>query len=60
MAFFVYGFSKSRRANLDEDERREFKQAARHVLALTEEQLAELLNRGDFVEVESDEQEVSK
>ena len=60
LVFFVYGFSKSRRANLDEDEQKQFMQAAKHVLALTEEQLAELLHRGDFVEVESDEQEVSK
>src|SRR5216683_734391 len=47
-AFFVYGFAKSRRANIDDDEKEQFKKAAEHVLALTEEQLAELLKRGDF------------
>lgn len=52
-AFFVYGFSKSRRASIDAEEETQFKQAARHVLALTEEQLDALLERGDFVEVES-------
>ena len=50
-AFFIYGFPKSQRANINGDEEREFKEAAKHLLALTEKQLAELLNRGDFVEV---------
>jgi len=54
-AFFVYGFSKSRRANINHDEAEQFKEAAKHVLALTEKQLAQLLKRGDFVEVKSDE-----
>ena len=52
-AFFIYGFAKSQRANIDESERDEFKQAARYVLALTERQLAELLRQGDFVEVKN-------
>ncbi len=51
----MYGFAKSQRANIDEDEEKQFKEAAKHVLALTEKQLAELLKRGDFVEVKSDE-----
>jgi hypothetical protein len=59
-AFFVYGFAKSQRANIDDDEKVQFKEAAKHVLALTEQQLAELLKRGDFLEVKSDEQKVSK
>jgi hypothetical protein len=58
--FFVYGFAKSQQANIDEAERQQFKEAAKHVLALTERQLAELLNRGDFVEVRTNEQEVSE
>jgi hypothetical protein len=53
-AFFVYGFSKSQRANIDDDEKEQFKEAAKHVLALTEKQLAELLERGDFMEVKSE------
>ena len=53
-AFFVYGFSKSQRANIDDDEKEQFKEAAKHVLALTEKQLAELLKRGDFMEVKSE------
>jgi hypothetical protein len=53
-AFFVYGFSKSQRANIDDDEKEQFKEASKHVLALTEKQLAELLERGDFMEVKSE------
>jgi hypothetical protein len=53
-AFFVYGFSKSQRANIDDEEEKRFKGAAKHVLALTEKQLAELLKRGDFVEVKNE------
>jgi len=59
-AFFVYGFSKSQRANIDDDEERQFKEAAKHVLALTEKQLAELVMRGDSTEVKANEQKVSK
>jgi hypothetical protein len=53
-AFFEYGFSKSQRANINDDEEAQFKEAAKRVLALTEKQLAELLKRGDFVEVRSE------
>jgi hypothetical protein len=52
-AFFVYGFAKSQRANLDDDEEEQFKEAAKLVLALTETQLAVRLERGDFTEVEN-------
>jgi len=53
-AFVVYGFSKSRRANINGDEVEQFKRAAKHVLALTEKQLAELVKNGDFVEVKNE------
>jgi hypothetical protein len=53
-AFFVYGFAKSRRSNISDDEQEQFKKAAKFVLALTEKQLGELLKRGDFVEIESE------
>lgn len=41
-AFFVYGFSKSQRANIDNinDELEQFKEASKLVLALNEAQLA--------------------
>ena len=59
-AVFVYGFAKSGRANIDPDDEKQFKEAARHVLRLTEKQIAELVKKGDFVEVKGHDQEVSK
>jgi hypothetical protein len=59
-AVFVYGFAKSERENIDADEEKQFKEAARHVLRLTEKQLAELVTEGDFVEVKQHEEEISK
>ena len=59
-AVFVYGFAKSDEANIDADEEKEFKEAARHVLRLTEKQIEELIKEGDFVEVRGHEQEISK
>ena len=50
----MYGFAKSQRANITDEEKEQFKEAAKHVLALTEKQLAELLRRGDFAEVRSE------
>jgi len=49
----MYGFAKSARANIRTDEEQEFKEAAKYVLSLTEEYLAELVRQGDFVEVKS-------
>ena len=54
-AFFVYGFAKSQRANIDDLEKEQFKEAAKLVLALTEAQLAVRLKRGDFVEAKANE-----
>ncbi len=53
-AFSVYGFAKNRRANIDDHEKAQFKEAAKHVLALTERQLAALLKNGDFAEVKGE------
>ncbi len=50
-AVLMYGFAKRERDNIRADEEKEFKEAAKHLLALSEEQLAELVKRGDFVEV---------
>jgi len=54
-AVFAYGFAKSDRANIDGDEEKQFKEAAGHVLRLTESQIDELLKNGDFVEVKHEE-----
>lgn len=53
-AFFVYGFAKSQQANIGNEEQTAFKKAARHVLDLTDEQLAALIQNGQFSEVEQD------
>jgi hypothetical protein len=52
-AVFVYGFAKSERDNIRSDEVKAFKEAAKHVLALTETQVAALVRQGDFVEVKA-------
>jgi hypothetical protein len=52
-AVFMYGFAKSERDNIGNEEEKEFKEAAKHVLALTEKQLAALVREGDFVEVKT-------
>ena len=59
-AVFIFGFAKSERDNIDADEEKQFKEAARHVLRLTDKQIAELIKEGDFVEVGGHEQEISK
>lgn len=51
LAVCMYGFSKSGQANIRADEEKAFKEAAKHVLALTEQQLAELIREGEVVEV---------
>jgi len=53
-AFFVYGFAKSDRDNIDKDEETQFKKAASHVLGLAEKQLSELIDMGQFSEVTED------
>ncbi|OIN22343.1 addiction module toxin RelE [Salmonella enterica subsp. enterica serovar Sarajane] len=50
-AFFIYGFSKSDRENIDQAEETEFKKAAPHILSLTEEQIMLLIDKGQLTEV---------
>ena len=50
-AFFVYGFSKSERENIREDEEKQFKKMASHVIELSEEQLNKLVTMGKFEEI---------
>lgn len=57
-AFFVYGFSKSDLENIDSHEETQFKKAASHVLGLSDEQLAELIDKGQFLEVQLNEEEL--
>jgi len=53
-SFFVYGFAKNDLGNIREDEEEQFKKMAKHVLALTDSQLSELIANGQFEEVVND------
>jgi hypothetical protein len=55
-AFFVYGFAKSEQANIDQNDERDFKELAATLLAAVAEDLNKLIERGEFVEVQCDEQ----
>ncbi|MFY3138036.1 type II toxin-antitoxin system RelE/ParE family toxin [Achromobacter xylosoxidans] len=57
-AFFVYGFAKSDRDNIDDNEKAEFRKAAVHVLGLSEKHLAELIQKGLFSEVHDHGEEI--
>lgn len=57
-AFFVYGFAKNDRDNIDADEEVAFKKAAQHVLRLTEDQLAALIDKGQLTEIDHHDQEI--
>jgi hypothetical protein len=50
-AFLVYGFAKSDRDNIDDDEILSFRKAAAHVLELSEDDLARLIESSEFKEV---------
>ena len=49
--FFVYGFAKSGKANIDQGELRAFKEDAKYQLALTDLQIETWLKRKDLVEI---------
>jgi hypothetical protein len=59
-AFFVYGFAKSGRDNIKEDEKAQFKKAAVHILGLADEQLLDLIEKGQFLEVRGNGKEIPK
>ena len=50
-SFFVYGFPKSERENIDKDELSAFKKAAEQLLALDDEQIAALLETNALTEI---------
>jgi len=53
-AFFVYGFPKSDLGNIRDDEQEQFKKAAKSILALSDEQIRQLIGNGQFEEVKKD------
>ncbi len=59
-SFFVYGFSKSELGNIREAEEVQFKKMAKHVLPLTDAQLSELVEAGQFEEVSRNDKEISQ
>ena len=59
-SFFVYGFSKSERDNIEAHELRAFKVLAGEMFAYDDAALAKALTSGAIVEVNRDEQKVSE
>jgi len=49
--FFVYGFAKSDKANIEDDELQGFKRDAKTDLSLTDEQINDRLRKGTLIEV---------
>lgn len=56
ISFFVYGFAKNERANIDESDERDFKELARILLPASDQDLAKLVGRGEFSEIMCHEQ----
>ena len=50
-AIFVYGFPKSELGNIRDDEQEQFKKAAKSIFALSDEQIRQLIENGQFEEV---------
>jgi len=59
-AFFVYGFSKNQRDNINEDELAAFKLVAKEILNYTLEQIVTAIEMGRFNEVNCDEEDLQK
>jgi len=55
-AFFVFGFEKSEKSNIENDEEIQFRKMAKELLALSDEQLAELIKRRQLSEVKDGEE----
>jgi len=49
--FYVYGFSKSDMGNITEKQLRNFKRTAKVILTLTDNQLDDLLKKGEYLEI---------
>lgn len=51
LAFFVYGFAKNNRANINMRERETYKKLAKYYLSLNNEELAILIRNKEIIEV---------
>jgi hypothetical protein len=49
--FYVYGFAKSGRSNIDQKETREYKALAKKYLSLSDEIIEKAIQSGKFVEI---------
>ena len=49
--FYIYGFAKSERANINEKELRNFKERAKDYFSMTVEQLENLIKQGKLAEL---------
>ena len=49
--FFVYGFAKAKRANIDKGELRNYKKDAKFNLSITDEQIKDYLRKRTWIEV---------
>jgi len=49
--FFIYGFAKSAKDNINQGELRAFKHRARDVFSLTDEQIRDRMQKGTLIEV---------
>lgn len=49
--FFLYGFGKNERANIDRDELKFFQEVAKELLGFDDRQIAKALSAGEIVEV---------
>ncbi|MDP2827553.1 MAG: type II toxin-antitoxin system RelE/ParE family toxin [Sulfuricellaceae bacterium] len=52
--FFLYGFGKNERANIDKDELKVFQEVARELLTFDDQKLAIALSAGEIMEVCND------
>lgn len=55
--FFIYGFAKNERSNIDEDEEEALKKLATSLLLLSDESLAQSESKGKIIEVICDAEE---
>lgn len=53
-AFFVYGFPKSERENINETEVRYFKKLAKTTFAFSDNEIAKLVEAGQYKEIKCD------
>jgi len=52
--FFLYGFGKNERANIDKDELKVLQEVAKELLELNDRQLAAAMSRGEMMEACND------